>query len=209
MQDAVVLVHGLWMPGWVLALQKRRLAARGYRAHLFSYPTVTTALKDNAERLAAFIASLPEPRIHLIGHSLGGLVILEAMKRSPDPRIAGVVLLGPPYADCQSARTFGRRRIGRWLLGKSLPEWVESEKPVWNGASPLGVIAGSRRFGLGMFFTRFEGINDGVVALEETKIPGMRAHLVLPVAHSEMVISSAVIDAACRFFEEGKFVSDE
>ncbi|MGH8726673.1 MAG: esterase/lipase family protein [Burkholderiales bacterium] len=204
-EPAVVLVHGLWMTGWVLALQKRRLTARGYRAYLFSYPTVTTTLKDNAERLAAFIASLPEPRIHLIGHSLGGLVILEAVKRSPDPRIAGVVLLGPPYADCQSARIFGRRRIGRWLLGKSLPQWVNSEKPAWSGDSPLGVIAGSRRFGLGMFFTRFEGINDGVVALEETKIPGMRAHLVLPVAHSEMIFSSAVIHAACRFFEEGRF----
>lgn len=205
LQHAVVLVHGLWMKGWVFALQKRRLARCGYRAYLFSYPTVRTSLKQNAERLADFLCSLSEPRIYLIGHSLGGLVILEALKNSPDPRISGVVLLGPPYADCQSARVFGRKRLGRWLLGKSLPQWVEGEKRAWNGKIPLGVIAGSRRFGLGMFFMRFAGVNDGVVAVEETKIPGMSAHIVLPVAHSEMIFSSAVVDTACRFFEEGRF----
>lgn len=204
-KQAVVLVHGLWMKGWVLAWQKRRLARRGYRAYLFSYATMRMDLKQNAERLAAFIASLPESRIHFIGHSLGGLVILEALKKSADARIAGVVLLGPPYADCQAARILGSRRFGRWMLGKSLPQWVESEKIAWSGKAPLGVIAGSRRFGLGMFFTRFAGVNDGVVALEETKIPGMSAHVVLPVAHSEMIFSSKVIDAACRFFDEGRF----
>ena len=207
-KQAVVLVHGLWMKGWVLALQKRRFAARGYHAYLFSYPTMKASLAQNADRLAAFIASLPVPHIHLIGHSLGGLLILEALKKSPDPRICGIVLLGPPYADCQSARVFGRKRIGRWLLGKALPQWLDSEKMAWRGEVPLGVIAGSRRFGLGMFFTRFAGVNDGVVALEETRIPGMSAHIVLPIAHSEMIISSKVVDAACRFLKEGRFLGE-
>lgn len=203
--EAVVLVHGLWMKGWLLAQQKRQFSRRGYRAYLFSYATVAASLKENASRLNAFIASLPESRVHLVGHSLGGLVILEALKECRDLRIASVVLLGPPYADCLAARSFGRKRFGRWLLGKSLPEWVAAEKLPYAANPRLGVIAGSRRLGLGMFFVRFDGVNDGVVAVEETRVPGMSAHLVLPVAHSEMIFSSKVAEAACRFLKEGRF----
>ena len=205
MNDAVVLVHGLWMKGWVLAIQKRAFTRRGYRAYLFSYQTVSRSLKDNAERLASFVASLSETRIHLVGHSLGGLVILEALKGYRDPRIGKVVLLAPPYADCRAARALSRMRFGKCLLGKSLPDWIRAEKPAYSGTPPLGVIAGCKRFGLGMFFVGFDGANDGVVAVEETKIPGMSAHVVLPVAHSQMMFSSAVVDAACVFLKYGRF----
>jgi pimeloyl-ACP methyl ester carboxylesterase len=193
------------MKGWVLGMQKRGFTRRGYRTYLFSYQTVSRSLKENAEKLWSFISSLREPTIHLVGHSLGGIVVLETLKDHCDPRIGKVVLLAPPYADCRAARTLSRIRLGKWLLGKSLPDWVSAEKRGYSGAPQLGVIAGCKRFGLGMFFVRFDGVNDGVVAIEETRIPGMSAHVVLPVAHSQMMFSSAVVDAACFFLKHGRF----
>jgi pimeloyl-ACP methyl ester carboxylesterase len=204
-KKAVILVHGLWMKGWVLGLQRRWFARCGYRPYLFSYASISRPLDENAEELARFIATVPEPRLYLVGHSLGGIVLLHTLKKFCDPRILRIVLLGTPYVDCKAARQVGKKRFGRFLLGKSLTQWVEGKKPRWQGKPQLGVVAGSRKFGLGMFFTRFDGINDGVVALEETKVPGMTAHIVLHVGHSEMMFSRAVVKAACRFFKEGRF----
>jgi pimeloyl-ACP methyl ester carboxylesterase len=205
-EQAAVLVHGLWMTGWVLYLQKRRLERCGFRTYLFSYSTVRKNIEHNASELVRFIEGIAESRIYLIGHSLGGLLILRMMKESPDPRVERVVLMGSPYGDCQAGRAFGEWKAGRYLLGKTLSEWMQSEKAPWVRNAELGVIAGSRRLGLGMLFTRFESENDGVVTVEETKVPGMSDHIVLEVGHSEMMFSSRVIDAACEFFRHGRFM---
>ena len=50
----VVLIHGLWLSGWALALMRSRIARRGYRALTFSYACVADDLDVNARRLAAF-----------------------------------------------------------------------------------------------------------------------------------------------------------
>ena len=70
----------------------------------------------------------------------------------------------------------------------------------------MGAIAGARRLGLG----RFIGLdvpapNDGVVAVEETKHPQLADHLVMPVAHSEMLVSRAVARQAAAFLAHGRF----
>lgn len=204
-EEAVVLVHGLWMTGWVLYLQKRRLERCGFRTYLFSYSTITKDIEHNARQLARFIEGLRESRIHLIGHSLGGLLIIEAMKKIHDERIGRIVLMGPPYADCQAGRAFAKTWLGRCLIGKSLPQWIASEKAPWKGSADLGVVAGVRQLGLGMLITRFTVEHDGVVTVDETRVPGMSDHIVLNVGHSEMMFSSKVIAAACEFLRSGRF----
>ncbi|HRP98005.1 MAG TPA: alpha/beta fold hydrolase, partial [Rhodocyclaceae bacterium] len=74
--EAVVLVHGLWMRGIVFALQRRRLARRGFAVHAFSYPSMRGTLAANARALAAFVAGVAGTRVHLVGHSLGGVIAL-------------------------------------------------------------------------------------------------------------------------------------
>ena len=54
-------------------------------------------------------------------------------------------------------------------------------------------------------WTRLPGPNDGVVRLDETTVDGMRQRIVLPVAHSEMIVSRRVADEVCAFLERGCF----
>ena len=71
--DTVVLVHGLWMGSWVMSIMAMRLRRCGFRTALFSYPSMSNSLSENAAVLARFVAGLAVPRIHFIGHSLGGV----------------------------------------------------------------------------------------------------------------------------------------
>jgi len=67
------------------------------------------------------------------------------------------------------------------------------------------MIAGTRRFGLGQLFTRLPAPHDGAVCVDETRLPGLRDHLSLPVSHSGMIVSARVTRQVCSFLEQGHF----
>src|SRR5688572_6912653 len=90
-----ILVHGLWMSGLQLTVIKRRLEADGsLRALSFSYPTVVGSMSDHVRRLIDCAHAQAGERLHFVGHSLGGLVILRALQVTDDLPAGRAVLLG-------------------------------------------------------------------------------------------------------------------
>jgi pimeloyl-ACP methyl ester carboxylesterase len=207
--DAVVLVHGLWVHGAVMALLRGRLARQGYRVSSYSYPSMRLTLAENAERLAQYCRGLQAARVHLVGHSLGGLIALRALEQVTGDRPGRVVMMGTPYAECHAARCLARLPGGRWLLGRSMPEWLEASRPALDGRLEVGVIAGKRPVGLGRCVAPdLPAPSDGVVSVEETRIAGMRDHIVLDVSHTGMLLSGAVARQICAFLRDGRFARE-
>jgi hypothetical protein len=93
------------------------------------------------------------------------------------------------------------------MLGASAPLWGEREAR-WTRPEPLGVIAGTRPFGLGVLLGRLEGPSDGVVTVEETAIEGMRERIALAVGHSQMLVSAKVAGQIAAFLSDGKFIAN-
>lgn len=206
----VILLHGLWMPGIVMHPMGARLAARGYRAHLFDYASRRRPIEAHAERLVRFVREVAgDAPVRFVGHSFGGLVVLATLARPDAPLVSGVVLLGVPVLGCMAGRRLALAAPGRWMLGESRPHWQERRVAQWHGAAPLGVIAGSRpSFGLGRLTGRLPGVNDGVVRLEETTVEGMTERIVLPVGHTELIFSARVESQTAQFLAHGKFHHD-
>ena len=202
-RDAV-LVHGLWVPALVMKPLAARLQGAGYRCHLFGYPGRERPLEAHAERLARFAHDLGTA--HFVGHSLGGLVVLEALLRHPATAAANVVLLGTPVRGNLAGRRFAQQGWGRWFLGASEPLWREGRAARWTRPEPLGVIAGTLPLGLGRLFGALPGPNDGVVRLEETALEGMRERVVLHVGHSAMLVSARVAAQVSSFLEDARFL---
>jgi len=199
----VILVHGLWVPGMVMQPLAARLARAGFRCHNFSYLGALRPLQVHAERLARFARELGPA--HFVGHSLGGLVILDAFDRDAALPAGRVVLLGTPARGCYAGRRIARYPAGRWFLGESENLWREGRAARWTRPGALGVVAGSAPLGLGRLFGPLPGVNDGVVSLEETEVEGMAERAVLPVGHSAMLVSSRVAENVASFLAEGKF----
>jgi pimeloyl-ACP methyl ester carboxylesterase len=202
---AVVVVHGLWMTGAVFALQRARLARFGYRVAAFSYPSMRLGLDEIASRLARFIAVLNVPRAHLVGHSLGGLVVLNMLASNPPLSAGRVVLLGTPVAGSCVAEHMAHHPGGRALIGRALLDWRAERGAAAAAQFEVGMIAGTVRFGLGSLFVKLPLPNDGVVCVDETRMPGLRDHLALPVSHSGMIVSTRVAREICSFLELGHF----
>ena len=200
---SVVLVHGLWMPGLAMSPLAARLARAGYRCHLFDYAGRDRPLAANAERLVQFARRIGPA--HFVGHSLGGLVVMEALHSDLSLGVGRVALLGTPARGCLAGRRLARYGFGRWMLGESETLWREGRTSRWTRPEPLGVIAGNFPLGLGRSFGRLPGANDGAVCVDETVIEGAAAFTVLPVSHSGMLLSARVARALQQFLETGRF----
>lgn len=204
--EAVIVVHGLWVHGVIMEYLRRRIARCGYRAVSYSYPTMRLALDENAERLARFSRGVDAARRHFVGHSLGAIVILRLLERAPDLCTGRIVLLGPPFAGSFSGRRLERLPGGGWLLGRSVREWLARPKSAPSPLQEIGVIAGSLPLGLGYLVAPdLPRPNDGVVTVEETRVPGMRDHIVVRVNHSGMLFSPEVARHVCDFLRCGAF----
>ncbi len=200
---SVILVHGLWLPGLAMSPLAGRLTRAGYRCRLFDYTGRELPLAANAERLAQFAREVG--RAHFVGHSLGGLVVMEALNSDRNLALGRVALLGTPARGCLAARRLASYGFGRWMLGESEALWREGRAAHWDRAEPLGIIAGTYPFGLGRTLGRLPGANDGVVCVDEARIEGAAAFTVLPVSHSGMLISARVARSLMTFLETGGF----
>ena len=191
-----------------MRLLARRLRGGGFNVVHFSYSSLARTVSENAARLHTLLTSLNTPIVHLVGHSLGGLVILRVLQDFPDSPPGRVVLLGTPYAGSYVARTVAGHAATRWLLGKSFDGGLQGNGPQWPGRRELGVIAGSRSLGLGWLAPGLAKPNDGTVAVAETHVPGATGQIVLPVSHTGMLLSAPVAGAVCDFLQNGRFNRD-
>jgi pimeloyl-ACP methyl ester carboxylesterase len=197
MNGDVVLVPGLWMPAAGMALLRARLPR--FRAHLFAYPG-RGPHEANLEALARFARGKP----FLVGHSLGGVLILDMLNRHPEIEPQAVVLLGAPVRGCLAGRRLGGGRLGRWMMGACCALWQERAAR-WTRAAPLGVVAGTLPIGLGRAFGALPGVNDGVVRVEETTVEGMTGRQLVRQGHSMLIVSAEVGALVRRFLASGKF----
>ncbi len=207
MRPAVILAHGMWMGGWAMQGLRLLLSRRGYSACAFDYRSLAQGLDEHARLLAARVAHTQQAAVHLVGHSLGGLVILRYLRNHGEQRIGRIVLMGTPARACIAGLRVENMAAAGWLLGASREIWRNLPDD-YQPQRELGVIAGSRPWGVGRLLMRLPGTNDGVVRLEETEVAGMRDRVVLPVSHSGMLVSARVAQEVAVFLERGAFDHD-
>lgn len=201
MTDRVVLLHGIWMPGAVMAWQAARLREAGFACEIFNYHGVTRGPDEAMQRLAALLERAPA---HVLAHSLGGMVALQTLYDRPGLPVRRVVCLGSPLRGSGAVHGMRQKRWAAATLGLAA-ELLERGFDQWRGPVEVGVIAGSVPHGLGHVFGAFDGEHDGSVAVAETRLPGLTDHAVIRASHSGMLFSAEAARLAISFFREGRF----
>lgn len=207
MSDHVILLHGLWMRGFALAMLHRRLIEDDFRVHRFDYLSVAASQQSILDRLRARMMELGAEagQVHLVGHSLGGLLALRACADADGLPSGRIVCLGSPLKGSAAARGFAEwGRGGEVLLGSNR-ELLEQGFESWNGSREVGMIAGRMPLGLGSVLGHFEGEHDGTVAVEETRLAGLTDHCVVEVNHTGLLFSQEVARQVTEFLRNGHF----
>jgi pimeloyl-ACP methyl ester carboxylesterase len=201
----VLFVHGLFMTGVDMTLLRHRVGRCGFAVRQFSYRSIRRGAPWNAARLQELLNALDAHVVHLVGHSLGGLLIRQWLHDYPDQRPGRVVTFGTPHHGSHVARRLSRCRAGRTVMGRSLPALL-GDVPPWRGVRELGVIAGTRGIGVGWLTPGLARPHDGTVATDEARLEGMTDYVEIPVSHTAMLFSRRTARQICAFLTGGRFI---
>ncbi len=202
----VLLLHGIWNARpWLLPLALR-LRREGWRVASFGYSTAFGGAEAALPRLHARIERMADAGpVALVGHSLGGLIALQALQQAPTLPVTRVVCLGSPLAGSAAARALAQRRLGR-ALGRSAA-LLQRGVARWDGAAEVGMIAGTVARGLGARFAALGPESDGSVALAETRVPGLGDHCQVRASHSGLLFSVEAARQTAAFLRDGRFAA--
>jgi pimeloyl-ACP methyl ester carboxylesterase len=204
MTEHVILLHGVWMRGLTLFSLARRLRSAGFGVDVFDYASVFGRLDSTCESLRTRMREAGADRVHLVGHSLGGIVALEATRTARDLPRGNIVCLGPPLGGSSVARVLSGFPGGRLLLGANRDALIDGIER-WDGSRPVGVVAGQLPFGLGISIGALTAPHDGTVAVEETRLVGLADHRTVAATHTGLLFSSAVAELTVGFLRTGRF----
>jgi len=200
----VILLHGIWMRAPALLILERRLRAAGFNTARFDYASVFGTPQQAIMRLQRHLRAAGPGPVHLLGHSLGGLLAIATCRECNDLPPGRILCLGSPLAGSATAGHIARLPSGRWMLGG----WRDV---LLHGAGPapvtreVGAIAGTRAQGLGAMLRALPRPHDGTVALAETHMPWLSDHLAVAASHTGMLLSRLVAEAAVTFLRDGEF----
>lgn len=202
----VVLLHGLWLPGWTLALLARRLKARGFRPLRYDWDTTGANFEESARSLFEFVGEVGAEPLHLVGHSLGGLLARALLHHHHGEVAPGrLVTIGSPNGGSRTARMAVRNPLCHKITGRAVDELADGVPSGWRPPErEVGTVAGTLSVGLGRVFPGLEKPNDGVVTERESRLPGADSRS-LHVSHTQMVVSPRVARLVAGFLEDGAF----
>jgi pimeloyl-ACP methyl ester carboxylesterase len=198
------------MTGLEGLLLRRRLASELQAdTAAFAYRSVRLDVTANARALAAYLAGLRTDTLHLVGHSLGGLVLLKLFESGAGAGLppGRIVLLGSPLSGSRTAgNVIQHVPFGASLLGRGVAEeLLTPRRRRWSGERALGVIAGDFSVGMGRLVGAHQAPSDGTIFVDETRIDGATEHVVLHVSHFGLPLSADVAKQTASFLRDGRF----
>ena len=199
--NIVVLIHG-----WALRASSMQdladgLAERGFDAYSYDYPTSKCDLSRHCDIFLSKFRELfkqlhGNEKIHVLTHSMGGLVIrgaLAEMTSSECHRIRAIVMLGPPNRGSAWANIPYIDKVNPSLkdMRPDDDSFVNNiPSPVW--LPPVGIIAGQF---------------DEKVALDATRLPSPLAYelAVVNCTHAGLRRPANVLEHILAFYRKLSF----
>lgn len=200
LQETVVLAHGLCGHPILMRRLARRIEAAGFDTRNWGYQSIVGSVERHAAKLHEVLTELDNDpivsRIHLVTHSMGGIVGWSALREGIPQKFGRFVLLTPPGRGSWAATTFG------WIV-----------QPICPGVNQLSTRSDS----LVNLLEPLEGLDVGVIGASldfvvppaNSHMPGEREHEVASGLHHQVLFRADVAAAVIRFLHRGSFQLQE
>jgi hypothetical protein len=209
-KPTVVFLHGLARTHRSLARLRRAIERAGHPTWARSYPSRRLGLPQLGAWLTRAIRhDLGDVEVFGVTHSLGGIVA----RHMPELRWRGCVMLAPPNRGSRVAVAFGRNPVFRWYFGPA-GQQVQAAEGWPLPARPFAVIAGTTRLSpvappgwvtSALSLLPSDEESDGILTVEETRLPGMASFAKVPASHTWIMDHPAVAGLVLAFLERGRF----
>ncbi|WP_283709708.1 alpha/beta fold hydrolase [Pseudoalteromonas prydzensis] len=186
----VVVLHGLYMSGFVMRPLCSQLEKSGLDILNLSYNTLSP---DRAAIFKQIDDFIDDKNTALVCHSMGGLVARAylAANSEQSQNVTKVITLGTPHKGSHIARRMQQKGFDVFL--KNSVEFLLTENGDWPFNAKLYSIAGDLPIGLMPLIAKGSQ-SDGTVLIDETKLNGMAEHKVFHLSHTSMIYSRQVMN---------------
>lgn len=212
--ECVVVLHGLARTSRSMNRMAAALTRAGFRVVNLDYPsrekTIEAIAAEDLPRGVGACEQAGARRIHFVTHSLGGIVVRQALSRQKPANLGRVVMLSPPNRGSFVAEKLKSWWLYRWLNGPAGQELGTGTDSLPSRLGPVdyevGVITGNRHAFFDAWFASFTPAeNDGKVSVKEARVAGMTDFLVVPASHPFIMNADRVIRETIYFLRHGKF----
>ena len=207
--DGVLLVHGITRSSKSMAGYREPLEKAGLHVFPFDYPSTRVDIDASAEYLHQVIESLEGiERLHIVAHSMGGVVTRAYRAKHRDERLSRLVLVGSPQNGAEMAdlardkanlvfkTIFGP--AGQQLITDQAGFLAKLPKP----DIEFAVIAGGHPpNGINPLIP---GDDDGIVSVASTRLVGAADYLYVESLHLALNRNATAHAATVRFLQTGK-----
>jgi pimeloyl-ACP methyl ester carboxylesterase len=195
-QDTVVLVHGLAALPFVMRPLAQSLSSHFAEVVNWGYPSLWSRIERHGRELAELLRRLDgdqgDGRIHLIGHSMGGIIGRLALAEYLPRRIGRFIMLAPPNRGSHVARRLAP------VLGRICPPLDQLAD---HDNSFVCTLPQPRAPELGIIAAQ----GDFMVLEPSTRLGCEQDHIVLPGLHSSVLWRAETAEQVRHFIEHGKF----
>jgi triacylglycerol lipase len=210
--DYVVLVHGLARTRYSMRKAQHFFRGQGYIVLNFGYPSTKYPIEILNERyLKAFIQthySDLTKTIHFVTHSMGGILVRFYLKTYKPDNLGRVVMLAPPNQGSEVTDWLRQSFVYKWMFGPAGQQLGTEARSLPLQLGPvefeLGIIAGDRSINL-INSLKIPGQDDGKVAVERTKVQGMKDFLLVHNNHTFIMRDEHVLMQTEHFLRNGMF----
>lgn len=201
-----VVLHGLWRSRDSMSAITEALEERGFEVLDVAYPSTRRTIAEHAAQVAELLDGLRgEGReVSFVTHSLGGLVTRALLAREGDAwrarhRLGRAVFIAAPHRGAALARVGAKVPGALTLYGEPSQEMARGVAATLPSPPlPFLDVAAARGTEEG-WNPLVPGDDDGVVGVEETRLEGETARLVVRGTHTFVMRDPEVVRAALEF----------
>lgn len=211
MQQGVVLLHGILRTKNCMQGLADFIEQNNYKVLNINYPSSRHDILSLAKLIHPQIRDFATQvtKIHFVGYSMGGLIIRAYLNLYMPINLAQVVMLGTPNKGSEVADFLQDYWIYKKLYGPAGQQLITEQtsfKDIFGSVNyELGVIAGKSPY----YFIANRIINeesDGRVSINNTKLDGMKEHVVVNSGHTWLSTNKEVWRLTLLFLNSGRFV---
>ncbi|MBN9229841.1 MAG: hypothetical protein BGO90_12625 [Legionella sp. 40-6] len=200
LKDEVVLIHGLMRTPLSMYSLKTYLQRQGLNVELYGYISARYTIHEHAQAFKKYIEHLiyknPHYKIHIVGHSLGGIIAREALAgltAQEMKHIHSLIMLAPPNKGSRLA-LWSTRVPGLSATIKPLAE-LSSDDSSYVHKIPIPKVK------IGIIAGKF----DAKVPPEYTRLQGQAEPVVVNSTHTFIMNNPVVKRLVYSFIKKGQF----
>lgn len=208
--DYVVVLHGIARSNKHMKTLAKFLEQDGFDVINLSYPSTSHKIEELTDLINSEISSRVKENktVHFVGYSMGGLMVRALIHKSKYKNLGKVVQLAPPNQGSEVADFVKNFWPYKKIFGPAGQQLVTDQTAVKHLFGEvnydLGIIAGNSSIDP-ISSAIIPGENDGKVAVERTKLEGMKDHIVVNASHTFFPSNKEVLKQTLYFIKHNKF----